>query len=661
MSKLFNTLRDVLTPYANKINSHTEEIEEIQGDVSEVKADLGDLNERLTQQAADTITHLGEISVLVEPDNKYNPATSEIGALMLADGTVVPSYTNITASDYIPIEPNDTVYMCGVGASDNYIYANATINSLCWYDAYKNFIGGISNTNGYTITAENAAYIRFSFLNTGSFGRAKIVSLTLNRLPSTVADITEFFKEYYKSAYDLAETAFSASTKQIEAENKLNPSKVITASGISTNTGSVVNGTSMGVTPLIPVKTGDKIYLTAIGASDNYVYGSGVIQQICEYGADGEYLNKYGAGTNGYTVQSENAAYIRLSYSIGGSFGTAKVVSVTINTLPGNAAQISAYHNPYMVTAIELAEKALANSEGVNDKIIDCWGDSRTEMIFRQGTSYADYLQNLLGTAYCVSGHGKSSQASGMCAARLGSNEAFITVENGLILGSGNTHITGIKVSSGLVNNFFCYSTEAGIPCTLMSVKGKIYKAVYNTYDSAYFVREVSGSEVSCPQNTKMIVEDYNSKHHACIFWWGKNDMLTAAEGRSAIKTIYDDAVKYIGHDRFIILGETCSLSSDYESGKTLRTFVDSFNAQMAAAYPNNFVDINAWLSSEDALTSVGLTPTAEDAANIAKGWPCYQLMVYSTNTADAVHPNEKGREAIANRIYAWMQEHDWI
>ena len=42
MSKLFNTLSEVLTPYANKINLHTEEIEEIQGDVSEVKADLDD-------------------------------------------------------------------------------------------------------------------------------------------------------------------------------------------------------------------------------------------------------------------------------------------------------------------------------------------------------------------------------------------------------------------------------------------------------------------------------------------------------------------------------------------------------------------------------------------------------------------------------------------
>ncbi len=41
---LFNTLKQILTPYANKINLHTEEIEEIQGDVSEVRADLGAYN-----------------------------------------------------------------------------------------------------------------------------------------------------------------------------------------------------------------------------------------------------------------------------------------------------------------------------------------------------------------------------------------------------------------------------------------------------------------------------------------------------------------------------------------------------------------------------------------------------------------------------------------
>lgn len=44
---LFDTLKQILTPYANKINLHSEEIEEIQGDVSEVKADLTDVNNKM--------------------------------------------------------------------------------------------------------------------------------------------------------------------------------------------------------------------------------------------------------------------------------------------------------------------------------------------------------------------------------------------------------------------------------------------------------------------------------------------------------------------------------------------------------------------------------------------------------------------------------------
>lgn len=72
MSKLFNTLNDVLTPYANKINLHSEEIEEIQSDVSEVKADLGDLNEFCHKEIVDITT--GSRSVTSGTPINKNPA-----------------------------------------------------------------------------------------------------------------------------------------------------------------------------------------------------------------------------------------------------------------------------------------------------------------------------------------------------------------------------------------------------------------------------------------------------------------------------------------------------------------------------------------------------------------------------------------------------------
>lgn len=47
MSKLFSTLLDVLTPYANKINLHNESIEDIQGDVEELSEHIEIINDEL--------------------------------------------------------------------------------------------------------------------------------------------------------------------------------------------------------------------------------------------------------------------------------------------------------------------------------------------------------------------------------------------------------------------------------------------------------------------------------------------------------------------------------------------------------------------------------------------------------------------------------------
>lgn len=65
MSKLFNTLRDVLTPYANKINLHSEEIEEIQSDVSEVKDDLGDKSNLETLDKTNIVSAINSLNGIV--------------------------------------------------------------------------------------------------------------------------------------------------------------------------------------------------------------------------------------------------------------------------------------------------------------------------------------------------------------------------------------------------------------------------------------------------------------------------------------------------------------------------------------------------------------------------------------------------------------------
>ena len=438
--------------------------------------------------------------------------------------------------------------------------------------------------------------------------------------------------------------------EQIYSQNKYNPNE--SEIGLLGESGNVYSGnTSYRTSGFIPVVGGDVVYLTAVKSDGTYVYAAGVIAAICWYDAEKTLVGR-ATNTNDYKINADNAAYIRVSFSITGSFGTARVVSITLNKKPLTAKEIRRWFDPYRIV----------NSIPLNVNVIDCWGDSRTEMVAAQGTSFCDYLNTLLGSAYQVTNYGISSEASGMCAARLGSNEIFVTLENNRINASGATNITEIYVTSGLINNYFCFSTAGGMPCTLNGIRGKIYKTIYNNYTSCAFVRDVDGSQVSVYPRTKVSIENESSKNHACIFWWGKNDMLTAAEGREGIKDIYNKAVEWLGHDRFIILGETCSLNETYYgTGKTLKVWVDDFNAYMMRKYPNNFIDINAWLSSETALTSVGLTPTDADLENIEKGWPCDSLMVHSTDASDEVHPNQKGREAIANRIYDWMVEHNWV
>lgn len=442
-----------------------------------------------------------------------------------------------------------------------------------------------------------------------------------------------------------------ASGKYAYFENWYNPDEQ-KAGQISPNNGSVdpaAASISM-CSGLIPVVPGDVLYMSGIKSDGTYLYGNGTISRLAWYNSNKEFIG-YVNSVNAYKVVNENARFIRFSFATTGSFGTALVISLTKNYKPENTLAIRRYK----------PKQFLVHSKPTNFNIIECWGDSRTEMVYDTHSAFTDYLQTLLGASYCVTNHGKSSQASGMISARMGSNEIFVTVENNRILASGNTHITNIYCTSGLINNFFCFSTNAPMPCVLGGVEGAIYKATYNNYSTCYFVRKTDGNAVAIAPFEKAIVPDYGTINHAVIMWWGKNDTLTAAEGRNGVEDVYNKAVQWLGHDRFIILGETASLTSAYDSGATIRTWMDEFNAKMAVKYPDNFIDINAWLSSTDALTSVGLTPTEADVECMAKGWPCESLMVYSTDQSDPTHPNTKGREAIANRIFAWMKEKHWI
>lgn len=140
MSKLFNALRDVLTPYANKINLHTEEIEHLKN--GEVVID-GVLVQGFYPVATGTIStasrsartavfpvESGETYYVswLEGTNKYRVAFGDVPANQIVNGTAIYNYIDATSlsHDHLSVTNDNHQYM--------YVYigntSSATINTV---------------------------------------------------------------------------------------------------------------------------------------------------------------------------------------------------------------------------------------------------------------------------------------------------------------------------------------------------------------------------------------------------------------------------------------------------------------------------------------------------------------------------------------------------
>lgn len=449
--------------------------------------------------------------------------------------------------------------------------------------------------------------------------------------------------------YDICEDKLSELVELIDPVNIHNPNTDVT--GVLVYTGRSINTSGTGVTTeFIPVSEGDVVYYTAISSSDAYL---GIYATNCRWLAfytseDMSTVISCSAYQNSVTVPS-GAKYMKATFSD----TTRKLHSITLNNYPTALSEMTKYFTSYYHNIAKPI---------VNTNIIDVWGDSRVAMK-NDGTSLTDYLQTLLGDSYNVCNYGITSQSSGNCAMRLGANEVFVSVENNTIPASGSVPLTAIHSIPADQFSVYAFSNTAWSPCILGGVRGWLNRSNTGTITGNTFIRQSAGDAITIRPYSKIVVDDVGSNHHICVFWWGKNDYskYQASTPNTQILTNYKTAVDYINHDFFVILGETCSIADTYEEGGTARTFLDSLNTELATLYPDNFIDINAWLSSEDALTSVGLTATTTDTEYIAKGFPCYQLMNYSSDTSDAVHPNEYGRQAIANKLYDWLSSKNWI
>ena len=431
--------------------------------------------------------------------------------------------------------------------------------------------------------------------------------------------------------------------KMIEPINKVNPNALTT--GRYLYNGNLDTNASYKTTDYISVLAGDllRFYKRTPNPAGGYVAERTTGERLALFDANKVYIgvsDQYPFSVSaGYTV-GDGVGYVRVSY-----LTDFDPTCLTIN-------YATDIWEDYFAPRTDSARLLRLEGEGSADtkKIIDCWGDSRTEMA--TGTSYTDYLATLLGDTFIVSNHGISGQAIGEIGFRFGSNEVFLTLNGNAIPASGAVDITGIICSVGSREGYNMETADAtrGSRCSINGVSGTL---VYQRNGTKSFTRDSDGIAISVKPKTKAIPAPYFDRRHMQILWAGKNDFSYAWPYiESGIEDNYAAMVSMIPHDKYLILGET--YSSDYSAESTNRQRVDTINAYLTEKYPDNFINILSELVSKG-LALEGITPTEQDETDIAGGFIPTSLM------ADGTHPNQYGREAIAKIIYAWMQDKQWI
>lgn len=467
-------------------------------------------------------------------------------------------------------------------------------------------------------------------------------------------------------------------TEKIKPINKLNPNNYSEQTILNSTSGELSQNTSFFTeNDFIPVKSGDIVYITGITSTGGFNGITAIkARRYVLYALDKSVVN---SGEYGNSIVVTQDGYIRLSFA--NSLLNYQTVSVTINEYPTKITGVTEYFDEYRQLKVQSDINALKsemgvlqsdvnalkseNSPSVNMHIIDCWGDSRTEMITTGGTSYSDTLQTLLGDDYIVCNMGKSGQTSGQINARLGGNSVYVSVEGNTIPASGNVPISDLRVSSGNIRNLYHPTgsnvTKIALECSLNGVKGRLV-TTSATLSNNYFSRDIDGDPVTINPRTKAYIENIGeNKNHISILWWGKNDFSKAGQyAVSGILANYESAVKYLGHDKFIILGETMNIKDSYLEGGADRVKVDEINNALVSLYPDNFIDINSELIRRG-LSICGITATDDDNTFIANGWIPRSLMVNLTNETDTVHPNENGRYAIGVIVHDFMVSKKWV
>lgn len=274
---------------------------------------------------------------------------------------------------------------------------------------------------------------------------------------------------------------------------------------------------------------------------------------------------------------------------------------------------------------------------------IDCWGDSLTAG--GTGFSITTHLQNYFPFRL-INNYGIGGQKADQIACRQGSYPIRITVSGDAFAGTGAVSITSINVqfssTAANQNTYRYYGTVGKIICY-------ITRTVVSTVET-YTITPVFTTTAAIPPNSLFIpFGGQNSTNHIQVLWWGRNNTPSF----SGIDTIIDNAIAYLHRPRRVIVIGVKPANTEI-IGNSNYNAIATFNATLAANYPNNFIPCTPPTTAE--MAAIGYTPTAQDLTDISNG----VFPVGMHQTGDTLHFNIDGYHIIAYRIQAFIKQKGW-
>jgi lysophospholipase L1-like esterase len=283
---------------------------------------------------------------------------------------------------------------------------------------------------------------------------------------------------------------------------------------------------------------------------------------------------------------------------------------------------------------------------------ITCWGDSMTQGAGGNGTNISSVLTSELGRT--VTNHGIGGQTAPEIAVRAGNWPLLISVSGSTIPASG-----GVEITARNHNILKAGGSYTGtVAVTISGVSG-----IIRTDDSGVwtFTRDEDGEAVAVSDGVQAVITGSTSfisdpearRSDTLIIWAGRNglasDRATHIEVRDCILSIVEYAKPAC--KRFLVVS-VCNGSAEY-ADTTMHTRIKDTNAELAATFGANFVDLRKYMVNH-AIYDAGIEPTEQDLADIA-GDTIPDSLRY-----DAVHLINTGYEMAGKFLARQIKSRGW-